>query len=139
MKHVLLAIVVVMEFARTQGAKAQEGGAATEIQTVINSQMAAFAKDDFADAFTFAADNIQRMFGTPENFGVMVKRGYPMVHRAEDVRFGELRAEGNALWQRVLVKDGAGVVHALEYLMISDGDSWRIAAVQLVQPKDVGA
>ena len=139
MKHVLLAIVVVMEFARTQGAKAQEGGAATEIQTVINSQMAAFAKDDFADAFTFAADNIQRMFGTPENFGVMVKRCVPMVHRAEDVRFGERRAEGKALWQRVLVKDGAGVVHALEYLMISDGDSWRIAAVQLLQPKDVGA
>ena len=47
---VLLALVVVMEFARTQAAKAQEVGAAVEIQGVINSQMDAFAKDDQIDA-----------------------------------------------------------------------------------------
>ncbi len=139
MRHVLLALVVMMEFTRGGFASAQTEGAAGEIQSVINKQMSAFARDDFAGAFTFAADNIKRMFVTPENFGVMVKRGYPMVHRAEDVRFGALRADGNALWQRVLVRDGAGVLHALEYLMISDGETWRIAAVQLVQPADVGA
>lgn len=143
MKHVLLALVVVMEFSRTGFAQAQapgqEMGAAADIQAVISAQMDAFRGDDFVQAFSFAAENIQRLFGTSDNFAVMVKRGYPMVHRAEDVRFGALRPEGNALWQRVLVRDAQGVVHVLEYLMISDGESWRIAAVQLLQPSDVGA
>ena len=138
MKHVLLALVVVMESVRGGVAMAQERGAAAEIQSVISAQMAAFRGDDFARAFDFAADNIRRMFGNSERFGDMVRRGYPMVHRPEDVRFGDVRAEGNALWQRVLVRDAQGVVHVLDYLMISDGTDWRIAAVQLLPPAEVG-
>lgn len=139
MKQFLLALVVVMTLVQAQASRAQDGGAASEIQNVINRQMAAFAIDDFADAFTYAADSIQQMFGTSDNFGVMVKRGYPMVYRADDVRFGALRADGNALWQSVLVRDSAGVLHALDYLMVSDGEAWRIAAVQVLQPNGIGA
>ncbi len=133
MKHVLLALVIVLSFGRE--AQAQQG-AAVEIEAVISQQMDAFQGDDFGRAFDFAADNIRRMFGTPENFGEMVKRGYPMVHRSEDVRFGNLRQDGDALWQRVLVRDGAGVLFVLDYLMVPTVAGWRIAAVQMISSEE---
>lgn len=129
MKHVLLALVVVASFARDTHA---EQGAAVEIEGVISQQMDAFQGDDFTRAFGFAADNIKRMFGTPENFGKMVKRGYPMVHRPADVRFGAIRQEGDAVWQRVLVRDVAGALFVLDYLMVPTEAGWRIAAVQMI-------
>lgn len=129
MKHVLLALVVVASFARE--AQAQQG-AQVEIEGVISQQMDAFQGNDFTRAFGFAADNIKRMFRTPENFGEMVKRGYPMVHRSADVRFGVIRQEGDALWQRVLVRDVAGALYVLDYLMVPTEAGWRIAAVQMI-------
>ena len=52
-----------------------------EIRGVIQSQLDAFLADDVNTAFTFAAPNIKRMFGSAENFGRMVQNGYPMVWR----------------------------------------------------------
>lgn len=110
-----------------------------EIRGVIRSQIEAFLKDDFATAFTFASPNIQGLFGTPENFGVMVRNGYPMVWRPEDVQFGELREVAGNLWQRVIVRDAEGRVHALDYQMVPGSDGWRINGVQLLRAPDVGA
>ena len=50
-----------------------------------------FLQDDFATAFTFASPNIQGIFGTHQNFGQMVRSGYPMVWRPADVQYIELR------------------------------------------------
>lgn len=138
MKHVLLAFVVVLEFARAGAAQAQDSAKA-EIEAVISAQIEAFRGDDFVTAFGFAADNIQRMFLTPENFGAMVQRGYPMVYRPQTVQFGSQSLEGAAVWQRVLMKDAQGVTHALDYLMVPQGGVWRIAAVQLQPALDAAA
>ena len=62
-------------------------GEKEDVQAIINGQIEAFQKDDFAAAFTYASPSIRSMFGTPENFGKMVQRGYPMVWRPKDVRF----------------------------------------------------
>ncbi len=130
MKHVLLAFVVVLEFARSGAVQAQDT-VTKDIEAVISAQIDAFRGDDFATAFGFAADNIQQMFMTPENFGAMVQRGYPMVYRPEAVQFAGQRLEGAAIWQRVLMKDAKGVTHVLDYLMVPQGGAWRIAAVHL--------
>ena len=63
-------------------AKAEsQSSSSPAIESVISKQIEAFRADDFATAFTFASPNIRSMFGTPDNFGVMVRRGYPMVWR----------------------------------------------------------
>ncbi|MES2665889.1 MAG: DUF4864 domain-containing protein [Pseudomonadota bacterium] len=116
-------------------AQAQEA----PIQSTIQSQLDAFAADDFAKAFTFAAPNIKTIFGTPENFGAMVAQGYPMVHRATGVKMLELRDVAGAKWQRVLITDQAGRSHMLDYQMVETPDGWQISAVQLLPGNDVGA
>lgn len=108
------------------------------IQETIQKQMEALQADDFARAFTFASPNIKGMFGTPENFGAMVKNGYPMVYRPAQVEMGELREIAGNLWQRVRVVDQAGAGWYLDYMMIETDEGWQINAVQILPAPDVG-
>ena len=107
-----------------------------QIQTVIENQIAAFKVDNFAVAFSYASPSIQSMFGTAENFGVMVQRGYPMVWRPAEVQFLDLRKMSGDFWQQVLIRDQAGVRHMVLYRMQKGPDGWRINGVQLGKPAD---
>ena len=108
------------------------------IEGTIRSQIEAFLADDFGTAFTFASPNIQSMFGTPDNFGAMVKNGYPMVHRPSDMRMGELREIEGRLWQKVYVTDAQGRGHVLDYQMIETPDGWKINGVHVLKADGVG-
>ena len=101
------------------------------IRAVISAQIAAFEADDFERAFTYASPTIRQVFRTPENFGQMVQRGFPMVWRPSDVRFLELEDRGGALWQDVMVRDAAGGLFILEYEMIELEDGWKINGVRI--------
>ena len=133
MRRVLLALSLSAGLA--SGAFAQSA----EIEANISAQIQAFKADDFATAFTFASPNIQRMFGDPDNFGVMVRRGYPMVWRPAEVRFLELREVAGTLWQKVMITDGDGRVHLLDYQMIQQEGRWKINGVQLLGNSDPAA
>lgn len=115
-------------------AAAQEG----PIRQTIQSQLDAFMADDFATAFSFASPNIKGIFGSAENFGAMVRNGYPMVYRPAEVEMGELREIAGNLWQRVRIVDQAGRTHLLDYMMIETAEGWQINAVQLLPAPDIG-
>ena len=108
------------------------------IHLVIESQIAAFQADDMVTAFSFASPTIKAMFGTPENFGRMVREGYPMVYRPSEVEMRELREVAGNLWQRVRVRDQAGAGWYLDYMMIETPEGWQINAVQILPAPEVG-
>ncbi|MCX7286622.1 MAG: DUF4864 domain-containing protein [Rhodobacterales bacterium] len=116
-------------------ATAQEG----QIQDTIQSQIDALQADDFARAFTFASPSIKSLFGTAENFGAMVRNGYPMVYRPAEVEMQDLREIAGNLWQRVRVVDQSGTAYYLDYMMIETAEGWQINAVQLLPAPEVGA
>ncbi|WP_328794922.1 DUF4864 domain-containing protein [Jannaschia marina] len=108
------------------------------IRSVIDGQMDAFRADDFDTAFTFAAPNIRGLFGNAENFGVMVRRGYPMVWQPGTVEYLGT-TEGRGLWQQeVLITDGFDRLHKLRYSMVETADGWKIAGVQILEAPEVG-
>lgn len=107
-------------------------------QTILN-QIEAFKADDFATAFDFASPSIKSIFMSPENFGAMVKNGYPMVHRPGSVRMLEQREISGNLWQKVMITDQSGRTHVLDYQMIQTPDGWQINGVQLLPEPGVGA
>ncbi|MEM9350108.1 MAG: DUF4864 domain-containing protein [Pseudomonadota bacterium] len=109
------------------------------IRSTISGQMEAFRADDFERAFTFAAPNIKRMFGTSERFGTMVRNGYPMVWKNAEIRYLELREIAGNLWQMVQVEDENGGFHYLDYMMVETPEGWQIAAVQFLPEPGVGA
>ena len=120
-------------------AAAAPAAAQTDPRDVIGAQIDRFLADDVAGAFEYAAPGIQRLFGTPENFGRMVQQGYPMVWRPAEVTFGEAEARGAGVLQRVIITDGAGRVHTLLYEMVPEGETWRIGGVRILDAPDVGA
>ncbi len=112
---------------------------ADAIEGVIGNQLEAFNNRDVSEAWQYASPNIKRMFGSPDNFGMMVQRGYPMVWDNADVRFLELRDVAGNLWQKVMVRDAQGGLHILDYQMVETSEGWQINGVQLLPAPDVGA
>jgi hypothetical protein len=136
MRHLLLSLVLLC--LPVLSAQAQEARNPA-IETVIQQQFDAFRAEDVGTAFSFASPNIKGIFGTPENFGMMVRNGYPMVWRPAEVQFLELRMVAGNLWQRVMVTDQAGRTHLLDYQMVKTDDGWQINGVQLLPSVGVGA
>lgn len=132
----LAPIVLALLLAGGAPAAAQERAGITD---TIQSQIDAFRVDDFAQAFTYASPNIQGMFGNSERFGMMVRNGYPMVWRPAEVQYLELEDRGGLLYQKVMIRDGQGGLHLLEYQMVRNGGDWRINGVQLLRMPGVGA
>jgi hypothetical protein len=110
-----------------------------DIEATISGQFNAFVANDVNTAWTFASPNIQRLFGSPENFGRMVQQGYPMVWNPGSVEFIDLQEFGGVVVQRVEVIDQAGTAHVLGYAMIETENGWRINGVQILQASGVGA
>lgn len=119
-------------------AAAQDAPAAGPQVTILN-QIDAFRADDYATAFTFAAPNIQRTFRDAQTFERMVRQGYPMVAAPAQVEMLDAVPDGDALVQGVLIRDGAGVFHALEYRMVQIDGVWRIAGVRRIEAPAIGA
>jgi hypothetical protein len=109
------------------------------IITTIENQFAAFQRDDFLTAFSYASPTIRSVFQNSENFGMMVKRGYPMVHRPANVQMLDQREEPGFVLQRVLVTDQTGRSFLLAYEMVQAGDRWLIDAVHLLEQSQAGA
>lgn len=103
------------------------------ITGVIGAQIEAFRDNDVTRAFGFASPRIRSLFGTPERFGEMVERGYPMVLRPNQVRYLQLREVAGNLWQRVLITDQDGRLHLLDYQVVGGGSDWKINAVQILK------
>ena len=125
MRQLLLTLCAALLFSAP--ARADEAA----IRDVISSQIEAFQADDFATAFTYASPTIRQVFRTPENFGVMVRRGYPMVWRPAEMNFLSIEMVDGLLWQNVMIRDQGGGLHILEYQMIQMESGWKINAVRM--------
>ena len=129
--RVLIFGILLSIFALTVQAEPKE-----DIQTTIRSQLEALKNDDFVTAFTYASPSIKSMFQTPENFGRMVRGGYPMVWRYEDFVFLENKATADGRSQDVQITDLKKTVHYLRYFMTKTPNGWKIAGVQFLNPSD---
>lgn len=117
-------------------ARAAELGAADaqRVRAVIQAQLDAFAADDAKRAFSYAAPQLRRMFGTPETFMRMVRDSYPVVYRHATVAYLKPELEQGAVTQAVHFTDAAGGLWLALYRLERQSDrSWRISACQLVR------
>lgn len=137
MRRVALSLLLVIALAAAAAAQAPAEVSAADratIRGVIESQMAAFQRDDGAAAFAFASPSIQAMFGTAENFLAMVRQGYAAVYRPRAVTFEDIVGEAERPVQlvRVVGPDGTPVIAAYEMTRLPDG-TWRINGCVLLR------
>lgn len=109
------------------------------VQSVISEQISAFLVDDFETAFSYASPSIRGIFQTPERFGQMVARGYPMVHRPEDFQFQDSTLSDSGVIQDVLIRDAQGEYYVARYSLVETDKGWKINAVEVLKAPGVGA
>ena len=102
-----------------------------KIQQVISQQINSFQVDDFETGFTYASPSIKDIFGNYQNFGMMVRRGFPMLWRTKNVLFLDLREANETLVQRVMVTDLKDEIHTLNYMMLETVNGWKIRGVTI--------
>lgn len=107
------------------------------IKSVIESQLNAFATDDGAKAYSYAAPIVQNVFPTVENFMTMVTKGYPPVYRNTNRIYGDVFEDGlGRPAMRVVLTGQDGKRYEAIYSMELQADgTWKIAGcVVLVIP-----
>ena len=97
---------------------------------VVQAQLAAFAKDDAAKAFSYATPQIQKAFGTPQNFLAMVRQQYPVVYRPATTAFFKPEPHAGDVLLRVQMTDA----NATQWLAVyslqrpsQKSQPWRIS------------
>jgi len=93
-----------------------------QIIEVVQAQLDAFAQDDAAKAFSFAAPNIRHIVGSAENFLEMVRTQYEIVYRPSSTTFMQPNGEAGEAVLKVRMTD-------------EDGDAW-IATYTLQRQKN---
>ena len=135
------ALLILLTLSLGAPALAQEAELGSQdrdaIRQVIESQLAAFQRDDAAGAFAFASPKIQEMFGDPATFMTMVRTGYEPVYRPRRFEFLDLRSVQGQPAQEIFFvgPDGREVIAVYVMEQQPDG-SWRIDGVYLVRPQD---
>ena len=106
------------------------------VQTVVQGQLAAFAKDDADKAFSYAAPELRKNIGTSSAFMAMVKSSYPVVYRPASVAFLKSETSGDDVIQRVQMLDASGASWLAVYSLQRQKDkTWRISGCALVENK----
>lgn len=130
------ALLVASVRARAAGVTKDD---AKKIRQIIQAQLAAFAKDDAERAFSYAAPGIREMFGTPERFIEMVRKGYPVVYRPATVAFLAPEGIDGTVIQAVEMTDAAGAAWVAVYRLEKQRDGqWRIAGCELTHGQGSG-
>ena len=132
------AIAGLLAFSLATSTSVPAEGPGDTIEGVISSQIDALLADDFSTAFSFASPMIKSLFRTPDQFGAMVRNGYPMVWRPADVRFGALQEFGDIRVQTVFLTDQQGRAFEAAYEMIQTPEGRQINGVA-VREVDLGA
>jgi len=126
-----LALLVVFLIGLGSPAFADEVAAA---QGVIRAQEQAFGRGDAAAAYSHAAPAIQQIFPQADIFMQMVQQAYPPVYRHKSFEFGEARAAGGQIAQRVHIVDDNGEAWEALYTLEQQPDgSLKITGCSLLK------
>ena len=103
-------------------------------QSVIQAQEQAFGRDDAAAAYSHAAPEIRQIFPQADIFMQMVRQGYAPVYRHKSFEFGEARAAGGHIAQRVHIVDDNGEAWEAMYTLEQQPDgSLKITGCSLLK------
>jgi hypothetical protein len=127
-----VALLFIGLIALTSPAAAADDVAAA--QGVIRAQEQAFARDDAIAAYAYAAPTIHELFPRADIFMTMVQSQYAPVYRHKVFEFGESRAEGNVIAQRVHIIDANGEAWEALYTLEQRADgSFEITGCTLLK------
>lgn len=116
------------------GATADDALDGSAFQSIIKSQMKAFAAGNAETAYSFATNSLQQKFRSPEFFMEMVRQGYQPVYNPRSVTFGQSKMTKLGPTQEVYVVGPKGQNWLALYSFEQQEDgSWRISGCYLTK------
>ncbi|MCE7028304.1 DUF4864 domain-containing protein [Jiella avicenniae] len=130
-----LLLCAALAFAAPVSARADDAG---EIRAAISAQLEAFNAGNGAEAYSYAAPNIQAIFPSPGQFMGMVQSAYDPVYHSRSAVFGALKPEGDGFRQEVYLTDRKGKSWIASYTLQRQPDgSMKITGCSLRKGNDV--
>lgn len=134
--RILSALLVIAALAGPVSAQStDEAGVRAEIE----DQFADFLAGDLAGAFEHASPTLQMLFVSPDNFGRMVKSGYPDIWAAKAVDFLGLREDAGRTIERLRATGPDGGTKLYDYVVQKIEGRWRIEGVFPVAEDELSA
>ncbi len=111
------------------------------VKEAITGQLQAFATDNDAGAYAYAAPLVKGIFPDTDTFMAMVKKGYQPVYRSKSHSFGEAFVDNlGRPAQRVIINAADGKRYEAVYTMERQPDgTWKIAGCYLIEVPSVDA
>ncbi|MCP3476199.1 DUF4864 domain-containing protein [Bradyrhizobium sp. CCGUVB1N3] len=126
MRIAVLLITLLLSFAAAQ---ADDIAAA---KSVIRAQEQAFARDDAAAAYSYAAPGIKKIFPAADIFMAMVESAYAPIYRHKSFEFGETKVDGDWIGQHVHIIDANNEAWEALYTLEQQADgSYKITGCSL--------
>jgi Domain of unknown function (DUF4864) len=91
-------------------------------RSIISAQEQAFARDDAATAYGFAAPGIQSFYRSPDGFMFMVRNSYAPLYRHRSFVFGEVKVLEGKIYQDVQIIDADGAAWDALYTLETQAD-----------------
>jgi hypothetical protein len=114
------------------GLKPSEMKTKDALHAVIDAQLTAFRKDDYAGAYVFADRSIKDQFPL-ETFERMVRSGYPAIAHSTSAKCGLSFDNGDEAVVNVRVFSANREPIDYQYALRRDGVDWRITGVTLLK------
>jgi hypothetical protein len=104
-----------------------------DLYAIVDRQLGELRGGDYSKAYEYASRGIQQRYSV-EQFAAMVQADYPGMMRISRAEYGLVQTSGRHATMKVyLIGQDGGVVPCV-YMMVREGESWRIDGARLLEP-----
>jgi len=104
-----------------------------DLYAVVDRQLGDFRHGDFSRAYEYASTGIQERYSV-EQYAAMVQADYPRMTRVNRAEYGSVQTSGRHATMEVYLIGDDGAVMPCVYLLVREGEAWRIDGARLMQP-----
>jgi Domain of unknown function (DUF4864) len=113
--------------------RADENVKPADLYAVVERQLGDFRGGDFPRAYESASREIQARY-SEEQFAAMVQSDYPGMTQVCGAEYGLVQTRGRHATMQVYLIGQDGEIMPCVYMLVREGDSWRIDGARLMHP-----
>jgi hypothetical protein len=104
-----------------------------DLYSVVQRQLGEFHGGNFSGAYEYASSAVQHEFSV-DQFANMVQSQYSNMMHVSRAEYGNVLTKGRHATIEVYLIDEFGEVTPCVYMMVREGDGWRIDGARMMQP-----
>jgi len=113
-------------------ARADENVKPAELYAVVERQLGDLRGGDYSRAYEYASRGMQERYSV-EQFAAMEEAEYAGLERISRAEYGEVETSGGHATMQVYLIGRDGEVMPCVYMMVREGEGWRIDGARLME------